>query len=39
LDREFLRGRNGNTVVVPGQRRVVRRATEIDLVPLPSESR
>ncbi len=39
LDREFLRGRNGNTVVVPGQRRIVRRVTEIDLVPLPSESR
>lgn len=28
LDREFLRGRNGNTIVVPGQRRVLRNAGE-----------
>ncbi|WP_299684612.1 alpha/beta fold hydrolase [uncultured Tateyamaria sp.] len=31
LDREFVRGRTGATLVIPGQRRILTRATEIEL--------
>lgn len=38
LDREFLRGTAGSTLVIPGQRRVMSRAVEVNVTP-PSEER
>ncbi len=38
LDREFLRGRAGSTLVIPGQRRVLTRASRVEVIP-PSEER
>ncbi|MEO0667750.1 MAG: alpha/beta fold hydrolase [Pseudomonadota bacterium] len=39
LDREFLRGRSGATLVIPGQRRIQARAARIELPAPPGDER